>query len=228
MVSAVVVLGFDITHAVTTLVNFRPKEVSVITALIDGRLDHRSLVAYNSFGQTALALGIKCRRVDVEVLRFSEAVDAIRSVLIEYASSEPNIILDLSGGLRMLVVETLTALLSLPQSLRKYFKVLLYVEGQNKHVELSSDDFLHELARGKEVLWSKLNYLERVILEKMEYNTPYSLNQIHEILKQSGEDITKQNLVRILNKLIKKDYIERIRKGIYVRRITTRQRAIQE
>ncbi|MEM1644213.1 MAG: helix-turn-helix domain-containing protein [Desulfurococcaceae archaeon] len=221
MVSAIVVLGFDITHAVTTLVNFKPREVSVITASIDGGLDHRSLVAYNSFEQTAMALGVKCDRVVVEVLKFSNAIDVIRSIMIRYVSSESNVILDLGGGLRMLIVEALTALLSLPQSLRRYFKVLLYIEGQNKYIELSSDDIISELTKGKEIFWSKLNYLERVILEKMEYNTPYRLNQIHEIIKQTGESITKQNLVRILNKLIKKDYIERIRKGVYRRRVIT-------
>lgn len=221
VVSAIVVLGFDITHAVTTLVNFRPREVSVITALVDGRLDNRSLVAYNSFEQTAVALGVMCRRVDVEVLRFSEAVEDVRNVMIRHAGSEPNVILDLGGGLRMLVVEALTALLSLPQSLRKYFKVLLYVEGQNRYVELSSDDFVYELARGREVVWSKLSYLEKAILERMEYNTTYTLSQIHEMIRQLGENVTKQNLVRILNKLIKKDYVERVRKGVYMRRTVT-------
>lgn len=220
VVTAVVVLGFDITHAVTTLVNYKPREVGVITALVDGKLDHRSLVAYNSFEQTALALGIKCRRVEVEVLRFSDAVEAVRNVLIGYATSEPSVVLDLGGGLRALVVEVLMAFLSLPQSLRRYYKVLLYVEGQNRYVELSSNDFVHELTRGKEVFWSRLSYLERVIMDKMEYNTPYTLNQLHETIKEAGEGVTKQNLVRILNKLIKKDYIERVKRGVYIRRVT--------
>lgn len=221
VVSAIVVLGFDITHAINTLVKFRPREVSVVTGVIDGRVDQRSLVAYNSFEQTAIALGARCRRVDVEVIDFGRAVEAVRSVMVRYASSEPNVVLDLGGGLRLLVVEVLTAFLSLPQSLRKYFKVLIYIEGQNRFIELGSEDFVQELTKGKEAVWSKLNYLERVILEKIEYNTPYSLNQIYEMLKQAGEDITKQNLVRILNKLIKKNYIERIRKGVYIKQILT-------
>ncbi|MEM1831009.1 MAG: hypothetical protein QXZ48_08575 [Zestosphaera sp.] len=221
MVSAIVVLGFDITHAVITLVNFRPRRVSVVTALFEGRLDSRSLVAYNSFEHVAMTLGVECERVGVEVLRFSEAVEVIRNVMVRHASSESSVILDLGGGLRMLVVEAFTALLSLPQSVRKYFRVLLYVEGQNRRVELSSDDIIGELSRGKEIFWSRLSYLERVILERMEYNTPYKLNQIHEMITQVGENITKQNLTRILNKLIKKEYVERIKKGVYRKRIIT-------
>lgn len=221
MVSAIVVLGFDITHAVTTLVNFRPKEVEVITAVVDGRLDQRSLVAYNSFEQTAIALGVRCKRVDVDVLDFRKAVEFIRDVMVRCVSSEPSVVLDLGGGMRLLVIEVFTALLSLPKSLRKYFKVLLYVEGQNRYIELESEDFIKELVRGKEAVWSKLSYIERIILERMEFNTPYSLSQIHEMIKQAGESITKQNLVRILNKLIKKEYIDRIKKGTYIRRVTT-------
>jgi len=219
VVSAVVVLGFDITHAITTLVNFKPREVDVITAVIDNKIDQRSLVAFNSFEQIATVLGVRCRRVDVEVLDFSKAVEVIRNVIMGRLSSEPNVILDLGGGLRLLVVEVLTAFLSLPQSLRKYFKILLYIEGQNRFVELGNEDFIQELAKGKEAVWSKLSYLEKVVLEKMEYNVPYSLNQIYEMLRQAGEDITKQNLVRILNKLIRKNYIERIKKGTYIKRV---------
>ncbi|MEM2076390.1 MAG: hypothetical protein QXV03_01790 [Sulfolobales archaeon] len=223
MVSVVLVLGFDITHAVITLVSFRPRTVTAVTALVDGRIDQRSLVAYNSLEQVALALGARCERVDVEVLRFSDAVEALRSVLLRHAGSETSVVLDLGGGLRMLVVEALTALLSLPRSLRRYFKVLLYIEGQNRSVELSSDDIAQELMRGKEVLWSKLSYLERAILENMEYSTPYTLGQIHQVVAQLGETVSKQNLVRILNKLVKRGYLERVRRGVYVKRVSVPQ-----
>jgi len=215
VVVVISLLGFDITHAVITLTNFRPVEVVVILGVVRGKLDQRSLIAYNSLEQFALTMGIKCVRQEVEVTNFSKAVSTVREVMRRYAGREVTVVLDLGGGLRVLVLETFIAFYSLPRSYRKYFKLVTYIEGQNEFIELSEDMVVEEIEKGRRILSESLNYIEKTILEVAEPGTPYKLNEMHKLIKAAGIEVTKQNLWRILKKLSKKGYVEQTERGVY-------------
>ncbi len=69
MVSALVLLGFDIGHAVITLFNFKPSVVTVVVPLVEGSSDSRAVAAYSHLEQIAISARIKCSRLEVEVTR---------------------------------------------------------------------------------------------------------------------------------------------------------------
>jgi len=113
MATALIVLGFDITHAVLTLTNFKPSKVVVALALVDRRADPRALTAYSSLSQVANAMGVEIGRLEVDVTNIRNAVDTLRRAVVELATFPP-VIVDVGGGMRILVLEVFLADLSLP------------------------------------------------------------------------------------------------------------------
>jgi len=212
MVSALILLGFDITHAVLTLSNYKPSRVVAVVAMVDGRIDPRTSIAYSSFSQVAVAMGVDISRIEIEVSDIYEAVTKLRSVMKELSTDLP-LIIDLGGGMRVLLIETLLAYFSLPNSIRKSIKLVVYFEGTNRSVELSAED-ISEIMAPKRVV---LKPVEKEILEILESGT-YSLSELYTKLRQRGYTFTKQYLHKILQNLIEQDLVERVSRGYYTKK----------
>lgn len=212
MASALILLGFDITHAVLTLSNYKPSRVVAVVAMVDGRIDPRTSIAYSSFSQVAVAMGVDISRIEIEVSDIYEAVTKLRSVMKELSTDLP-LIIDLGGGMRVLLIETLLAYFSLPNSIRKSIKLVVYFEGTNRSVELSAED-ISEIMAPKRVV---LKPVEKEILEILESGT-YSLSELYTKLRQRGYTFTKQYLHKILQNLIEQDLVERVSRGYYTKK----------
>ena len=212
MVSALILLGFDITHAVLTLSNYKPSRVVAVVAMVDGRIDPRTSIAYSSFSQVAVAMGVDISKIEIEVSDIYEAVTKLRSVMKELSTDLP-LIIDLGGGMRVLLIETLLAYFSLPNSIRKSIKLVVYFEGTNRSVELSAED-ISEIMAPKRVV---LKPVEKEILEILESGT-YSLSELYTKLRQRGYTFTKQYLRKILQNLIEQDLVERVSRGYYTKK----------
>lgn len=210
--SAVIVLGFDISHAIRTLSEYRPRRACVLLGSIDNRIDSRALIAFNSLNQVSLAMGISVERLDVEVPNFSDAVRIIERKLSELAESPP-IFVDVGGGLRMLVIETLLAVLGfVRKSPSVDVRLLIYIEGTDRRLELPVKDLELMLIPSID-----LTPLERDVLAVLSSEHPMELRDIHNALRAKGWDISKQHLVKILNRLIDYGYVKRISRGVYVK-----------
>ena len=212
MVSALILLGFDITHAVLTLSNYKPSRAVAVVAMVDGRIDPRASIAYSSFSQVAVAMGVDISRIEIEVSDIYGAVAKLRGVMKELSTDLP-LIIDLGGGMRVLLIETLLAYFSLPNSIRKSIKLVVYFEGTNRSVELSAED-ISEIMAPKRVV---LKPVEKEILEILESGT-YSLSELYTKLRQRGYTFTKQYLHKILQNLIEQDLVERVSRGYYTKK----------
>lgn len=212
MVSALILLGFDITHAVLTLSNYKPSRAVAVVAMVDGRIDPRASIAYSSFSQVAVAMGVDISRIEIEVSDIYGAVAKLRGVMKELSTDLP-LIVDLGGGMRILVIEALLAYFSLPDNIRKRIKLVVYFEGTNRSVELSAEDIV-EIMIPKRVA---LKPVEKEILEILESGT-YSLSELYTKLRQRGYTFTKQYLHKILQNLIEQDLVERVSRGYYTKK----------
>ena len=210
--SALILLGFDITHAVITLSSYKPSKAVAVVATVDGRMDPRASIAYSSFSQAAIAMGVDVSKIEIEVSDIHSAVAKLRNTLKEL-SANPPLFVDLGGGMRVLVIETLLAYLSLPNDVRKRIRLIIYFEGTNRSMELSSENLI-EITMPKRVV---LKPIEKEILEILESGT-YSLNELHTKLQQRGYRFTKQYIHKILQNLIKQDLVERVSRGCYTKK----------
>jgi len=212
MVSALILLGFDITHAVLTLSNYKPSRAVAVVAMVDGRIDPRASIAYSSFSQVAVAMGVNISRIEIEVSDIYGAVAKLRGVMKELSTDLP-LVIDLGGGMRILVIEALLAYFSLPDNIRKRIKLVVYFEGTNRSVELSAEDIV-EIMIPKRIA---LKPVEKEILEILESGT-YSLSELYTKLRQRGYTFTKQYLHKILQNLIEQDLVERVSRGYYTKK----------
>lgn len=218
MTSALILLGFDVGHAVSTLLNFKPSVIAVAVATINGLLDSRAAAAYSHLEQLTIITQVKCSRLNIEVSNVEKAVEIIREALIKLAEERIPVIVDIGGGMRLLVLETLLAILSLPKWLQDLVKVIVYFEGTNRYIELDHKDIMriirmYKLQGGIE----ELTYVDRKVIEVLERKGKASLKEIHEELLRQGITTSKQNVNRILTKLEDKGYIKRIERGIYMK-----------
>lgn len=212
MTVVVATLGFDVTHAVFTIVNFKPIEFVALMGLVNGSLDPRSSIAFSYLEQVARASGAKVEKVEVEVLDPRIAVNKIKSVL-ESKARKSSLVLDLGGGLRLLVVETLIAYFSLPSELRRNSRLLLYIEATNKAVEIKFEDIRKMMLKKPAVL----SEIEELVLSVMEEQREHTLDQIYRAIKQKGLSRSKQSIYKVLKKLEKDGFIVKSARGKYVK-----------
>jgi len=218
LTSALILLGFDVGHAVSSLLNFKPSVIVIAVATINGSLDSRAAAAYSHLEQLAIITQVKCSRLNIEVPNIEKSVEMIREALIKLAKEGIPVIVDIGGGMRLLVLETLLAILSLPKWLQDLVKVIIYFEGTNRYIELDHKNIVriirtYRLQEGIEVL----TYVDRKVIEILERKGKASLKEIHEELLRQGIITSKQNVNRILTKLEGKGYIKRIERGIYIK-----------
>jgi DNA-binding transcriptional ArsR family regulator len=185
---------------------------------VDGSLDPRAAAAYSHLEQLALMARTRCTRLDVEVLNAEGAVEALRETIIKLAEEGVPVVVDVGGGMRLLVLEALLAILSLPSWLRDVVKVIAYLEGTTRYAELDYGKISRIVRtlrlQGRE---EELTYVDRKVLEILEKKGATPLQQIYEELIRQGIATSKQNVNRILNKLRNKGYVKKIGRGVYVK-----------
>lgn len=212
MTTAIVILGFDVTHAIFTLTNFRPSRVIVLLALVNGRLDPRSSAAYSALEQIASASDIQIERLEVEVTEPLTTITRLKT-LIESIMARSNLVIDLGGGLRILVVETLLAYLSTPSDKWENTRLIVYIEGTNTYKELTPADIM-QILRGRRRV---LSHIEKVILNSMNELEEYSLDRIYREAVLKGLDVSRQYIHKVLRKLVKEGYIFKVARGRYIK-----------
>jgi len=212
--SALIVLGFDVTHAVKTLVDFKPKRACIVIGSINGVVDQRSLNAFVPLTQIATAMNISIERLDVEVLNFGEAIDRIERKLLEFSLTPP-IYVDLGGGLRLLVLETFLAVQRLWRRSRiTDIHVIIYVEGSDRKIEISADELENILSGGVK---TELPELHQKILSVLSTGYGIRLAEVHRRLTAQGVKISKQYLSTILRKLEEMGLVKRVERGKYIK-----------
>ena len=201
-------LGFDISHTllVVTRSGIRPSKIIALVGSIKGEVDQRAESAFTMLKQFAGMINVDIERVDVEVTEVDKAVEKILKIL------ENNLpaILDLGGGLRLLVIETYTAYMLLSPS--KIDNITLYtaLEGRNELINIDIKLIKKRLASSK-----MLSDMQKTILKIIEEKGVITPKEILDKLNKNGIKITKQQLSKTLTKLINIGLVEKIERGKY-------------
>ena len=201
-------LGFDISHTllVITRSSVRPSKIIALVGSIKGEIDQRAESAFTMLKQFASMINVDIERVDIEVTEVDKAIEKILSVL------ENNLpaILDIGGGLRLLVIETYTAYMLLSPS--KIDNITLYIalEGRNQLINIDIKTIKKKLTTSK-----MLSDMQKTILKIIEEKEVITPKEILDKLTKNGIKITKQQLSKTLTKLINIGLIEKIERGKY-------------
>jgi len=207
-VNIITTLGFDISHTllVITRSSVRPSKIIALVGSIKGEIDQRAESAFTMLKQFASMINVGIERVDIEVTEVDKAIEKILSVL------ENNLpaILDIGGGLRLLVIETYTAYMLLSPS--KIDNITLYIalEGRNQLINIDIKTIKKKLTTSK-----MLSDMQKTILKIIEEKEVITPKEILDKLTKSGIKITKQQLSKTLTKLINIGLIEKIERGKY-------------
>ncbi len=210
--SMVSLLGFDVTHVMLSLTKHvvKPVKLIVVIGKFGNYTDPRVYSAFNTLEQICSYMRIELVKIEVNMIDLSKAVKILRNILLENLP----LTLDIGGGPRLLVFETLLAYFSLPVSKRRLIDIYVYLEGSNDIMIFKHDDVLKALhiPRSEEI---KLTFNEKIILDLLREHGSLRLKDIKEYLEGKNIYMSKQNIVRILNKLIRKRLVERIERGLY-------------
>jgi CRISPR locus-related DNA-binding protein len=201
-------LGFDISHTllVLTKAKLKPSKIIAIVGMIRNEIDQRAEVAFTMLKQFANMIGVNIERIDIEVTEIENAIERILNILDENTPA----ILDIGGGLRLLVLETYTAYQLLNPQKRNNISLYIALEGRN---EVLNIDF--EKIRKKLVTTRRLNETYKEILKIIEEKGFATPKEILEELNKKGTPITKQKLSKILTKLVILGLIEKEGRGRY-------------
>jgi CRISPR locus-related DNA-binding protein len=206
--NVITALGFDISHTllVITKSGVKPSKIVVLFGIIRGESDQRAETAFTMLKQFATMMGVSIERVDIEVTQVSEAVEKILRILEENTPA----ILDLGGGLRLLVIEALIAYTML--SLSKASNIALYtaLEGRNELINIDIASIKKKLATSR-----VLSDLHKAVLKIVEEKGVVTPSEVLDKLRERGITITKQHLAKILTKLANLGLIEKIERGKY-------------
>ncbi|MCC6016449.1 MAG: CRISPR-associated CARF protein Csa3 [Desulfurococcaceae archaeon] len=201
-------LGFDISHTllVLTKAGVKPSRIVAIVGMVRNEIDSRAETAYTMLKQFANMIGVSIERVDVEVTDVEKAIEKILSVLDENAPA----VLDIGGGLRLLVLETFIAYQLLNPQKRSSITLYIALEGRN---EVLNIDF--ERIRRRLLVSKRLSETHREVLKIIEEKGEATPKEILEELNKRGITMTKQKLSKILSKLTSLGLVEREERGKY-------------
>lgn len=205
----VTTLGFDISHTllVITKSGVKPSKIVALIGRIRGETDQRAETAFTMLKQFANIMGVDVERVDIDVVEVDKAIEKIIDVLDKNTPA----ILDIGGGLRLLVIEAYTAYLMLSPSKINSITIYTAIEGRNELINIDIKNIRKKLSSAKQLSDTHKAVLK--IIEEKGVTTP---KEILEILnKNTTNKISKQHLSKILNKLIKLGLIEKIDRGKY-------------
>lgn len=191
----VATLGFDERHVIRSIISMGMGGIEEIILLVpDWGLEERTIKAIEEIEKIAELAGISSRRVHVEKISvedFWKAVSRIIELLREiYMKGINEIIISLGGGLRILILETYTAVLFIEECIRKRIKIKIYIETKGEG----------PLIEGEEIpLCIELTPTERIVLREIVDRRKTTLKQLTETL-----EIPRSTIWKVLDKLVKK------------------------
>jgi len=155
MGSIVAVLGFDERHVVRSILRLGFRNVDSIQLIVPDKqeMDRRTAEAINRIRKLANAAAVsrvETHKVDYE--DFDKAVLQIADILASVTLGGSNTVLSLGGGMRVLVIEAYTAVLSMPEELRKYVKIVIDFETGEGYVEVKPHIPSYRLLSKDEIL----------------------------------------------------------------------------
>jgi len=155
MGSIVAVLGFDERHVVRSILRLGFRNVDSIQLIVPDKqeMDRRTVEAINRIRKLANAAAVsrvETHKVDYE--DFDKAVLQIADILASVTLGGSNTVLSLGGGMRVLVIEAYTAVLSMPEELRKYVKIVIDFETGEGYVEVKPHIPSYRLLSKDEIL----------------------------------------------------------------------------
>lgn len=188
-------LGFDERHVIRSVIGMGMGGIDEIILLVpDWGLEERTIEAIEEIEKIAELAGISSRRIRVEKIKvedFWKAVSRIIELLREgYMKGVDEIIVSLGGGLRILVLETYTAVILIEEGIRKKIKIKIDIETKGKG----------PLIEGEEIpLCIELTPTEKIVLREIVDKRKATLKQLTETL-----EIPRSTIWKILSKLVKK------------------------
>jgi len=204
----ITVLGFDVSHTLLVMTKsaIKPSKIVVLFGVIRGESDQRAETALAMLKQFASMMGVSIERVDVEVVEVDKAVEKILRVLEENLPA----ILDLGGGLRLLVIEALIAYTMLSPSKMDSITLYTALEGRNELVNIDVKNIKKRLAASK-----VLSDIHKAVLGIIEERGVVTPREILSKLQEKGVTITKQHLAKVLAKLVNLGLVEKVERGRY-------------
>lgn len=218
MTAIVSLLGFDLEHVFATLLKYRPqrgvREIYAVTAVIGGSMDRRALTAYSALTLfTNMIEGVRIERVEVEVTDLKGAVKRMKSLLADLLSRESTVVLDIGGGPRVLLLETLLAYLSLDRKLAERARLIIYIERTGELMEVDYEEIAVILSERLK----PLGKVEEQLLALLAPRKEYTLRELHEMLQGRGVKVSKQYVEKALKSLVEKGLVYRKARGVYVK-----------
>lgn len=204
-------LGFDITHIMLSItsLDMKPARIIALIAKFGESIDPRSINAINTLRQICSYMSIPLSEAYINVLDIEHSINTIKHLLYENTP----LILDIGGGPRIMVIETLLAYLSLPNDRKKLIDMTIYLEGRNQVKRVSYNQIVKILTPPRPI---ELTYYERLILDILRKYGTLRLAVLWDIMKNKyNVQMSKQNILRILDKLRSKNLVDKISRGLY-------------
>lgn len=201
-------LGFDISHTllVITKSSLKPSKIVVLVGNIGGELDQRAETAYAMLRQFSNMIGVDVERVDVDVVNVGTAVERILRVLEENAPA----VLDLGGGLRLLVLEAYIAYTLMNPLKMRSITIYTALEGRNEIVRIDVDGIKRKVFSSK-----FLDDTATRVLKVVQDKGTAAPREIMDEVSRLGYRISKQKLSKVLAKLVRMGFVEKIGRGRY-------------
>lgn len=196
MSALVATIGFDVDHIVYA---FRIRDYVEITLLIPENPDVRTENAIEALRR--ILSGRKIEVLRVPYMNFVNAVHAIQQRLRTLLKEYREVVLSLSGGLRLLVIEAFIAYLTLSKTERERVRVIVVTENTRDIVYIDID----ELGRDVELSASESRVLE-FIRSRGEVTATTIVNELK---------LSKTTVYKVLKKLIDLGLVERATRGVY-------------
>jgi len=210
----ITLLGFDVTHAVIAFSTFNPQKVVCILASVGGVVDARTEIAFSSFFNVAKLknVNVDISKHIVEVLDIPTAINNIYTLIKDLIGKYLQVIVDIGGGLRLLVIEMVMALLKLRLEERRKVKAIIFIEGRNEYRELPD---MASLIWGETQL-ATLSSKAKTLLLHMDSQRDYKLSELREVLEKAlNQSVSKTTMYRIVKELEEAGLVIKTRKGIY-------------
>jgi CRISPR locus-related DNA-binding protein len=207
--NVITTLGFDISHImlVITKSGVKPSKIIVLVGTIKDEVDQRVETAYTMLKQFATMINVKIERIEIDVTEFDKSVEEILKILEENIPA----ILDIGGGLRLLVIETYTAYTMLSPTKMNNITLYTVLEGRNELIHIDLKTLKKRIATNR-ILNDTYKAVLKIIEEK-------GIATPKEILEQLNRDnpnkITKQYLSKLLARLVDLGLVEKIERGKY-------------
>jgi hypothetical protein len=210
----ITLLGFDVTHAVIAFSTFNPQKVVCILASVGGVVDARTEIAFSSFFNVAKLKNVNAdiSKLIIEVLDIPVAINNIYTLIKDLINKYQQVVVDVGGGLRLLVIETVMALLRLRPEERRKVKAVVFIEGRNEYRELPDMASLI----WEETRLLRLSNKAKILLAHMDPQREYKLSELQEILEKAlNQSISKTSIYRIVKELEETGLIIKIERGKY-------------